>query len=158
MEDTTKNTSVGAGWKSLGPSRPWVWLSKTQQFGTKRRLTEDILHSLKLFYPTAISPPSPQPYSAEMAVLKRKLHAPSTPTHPPPTSRAPTRVGSLICKAVWKVSLVQNNLEFTFVCAFSQTFFFFLLHQKMRRLFNPFNPIPQLTGIPFGSISITYLY
>lgn len=63
-------------WRSMGPPKARVWLSKTQQFGTKWRLTEDILHSLKLFYPTAILPPSPRPCSTEMAVAE--VQAPRT--------------------------------------------------------------------------------
>lgn len=157
MEDTTKNTSRSrlVDWRSLGPPRPWVWLSKTAN--SSLALNGDWQRTFYILWSFSVQLLSRLPAHERTLLkwqcLKCKFHAPSVPT---PTSRAPLREGSIICKAGRKASLAQNNENSHLYGPLIKLFFF--LYPKMRRLFNPFNPTPQLTGILLGSISTTYLY
>lgn len=171
MEEATKTATVRAGWWAgnswalPGLGSGWVGHTSFALNGDRLATEHSTLFYIlcSFFYPTDSLPPGPWPLQ-----LQRKLHAPTTlhtcvsmHTHPPPTRGASPRMGTLICKAIWGCLEGQSSpksLKFAFVHAFDWTPFFFFFHWKMRRLFNPFNPISQLTGILFGSISTTYLH
>ena len=173
MEEATKNASVGAGWWTGGsqalPGLRSGWVGHTSFALNEDRLAAE--HSALFYILSSFSTqliaylPAHDRSLLKWLQLQCKLHAPTTPhvcvgmhAHPPPTRRASPRKGTLICKAIWGCSEGQSSpksFKFTFVRAFNWTSFFSL---KTRRLFNPFNPISQLTGILFGSISTTYLH